>query len=38
MALDRAARQEEFTSLYNKRGALFITLSDEWEEAGGDRD
>ena len=34
MALDRASRQEEFTSVYDKRGPLFITVSDEWVEAG----
>jgi phage terminase large subunit-like protein len=34
MALDRASRQEEFTSVYDKRGALFLTMSDEWVEAG----
>jgi phage terminase large subunit-like protein len=34
MGLDRASRQEEFTSVYDKRGALFLTMSDEWEEAG----
>ena len=33
MALDRASRQEEFTYVYDKRGALFITLSNEWVEA-----
>jgi hypothetical protein len=35
MALDRASRQEEFTSVYDKRGMLFVTMSDEWVEAGG---
>ena len=30
MALARASRQEEFTSVYDKRGALFVTMSDEW--------
>jgi hypothetical protein len=35
MALERAARQEEFTSVYSKRGVLFITMSAEWVEAGG---
>ena len=34
MGLDRASRQEEFTSVYDKRGALFLTMSDEWVEAG----
>jgi len=29
MALDRASRQEEFTSVYDKRGPLFITLDDD---------
>jgi ParB-like chromosome segregation protein Spo0J len=29
MALDRASREEEFTSVYDKRGPLFITMSDE---------
>jgi len=36
MAVDRAARQEEFTSIYSKRGPFFITMSDEWVEAGDD--
>jgi len=34
MALDRASRQEEFTSVYDKRGLMFITMSDEWVERG----
>jgi phage terminase large subunit-like protein len=34
MALDRASRQEELTSIYDKRGPLFITMSDEWVGAG----
>jgi len=34
MALDRASRQEEFRSVYDKRGALFVTMSDEWVEHG----
>jgi len=34
MAHDRASRQEEFTSVYDKRGALFVTMSNEWPEAG----
>jgi phage terminase large subunit-like protein len=29
MALDRASRQEEFRSVYDKRGPLFIMLSDD---------
>src|SRR4029453_4722635 len=29
MGLDRASRQEEFTSVYDKRGPLFITLDDD---------
>jgi hypothetical protein len=29
MALDRASRQEEFTSVYDKRGPLLITMSDD---------
>ena len=36
MALDRASRQEEFTSVYDKRGPLFLTMSDEW--VNGERD
>jgi hypothetical protein len=34
MALDRASRQEEFTSVYEKRGPYFLTMSDEWVEHG----
>jgi hypothetical protein len=34
MALDRASRQEEYTSVYEKRGPYFITMSDEWVEHG----
>jgi phage terminase large subunit-like protein len=34
MALDRASRQEEFRSVYDKRGPLFLTMSDEWVEHG----
>jgi phage terminase large subunit-like protein len=34
MGLDRASRQEAFTSVYDKRGPLFLTMSDEWVNAG----
>ena len=34
MALERATSQEEFTSVYDERGPLFLTMSDEWVEAG----
>jgi hypothetical protein len=36
MALDRASRQEEFTSVYDKRGPCFITFDDGWRV--GDED
>jgi phage terminase large subunit-like protein len=32
MALERATAYQE--SVYNTRGALFITLDDDWDEAG----
>ena len=34
MGLDRACRQEVFTSVYDKRGPLFITMSDERVQNG----
>ena len=32
MGLERATAHQE--SVYNTRGALFLTMSDEWVEAG----
>jgi phage terminase large subunit-like protein len=34
MGLDRASRQEAFTSVYDKRGPPFLTMSDEWVNGG----
>jgi phage terminase large subunit-like protein len=36
MGLDRASRQEEFTSVYDKRGPYFITADTDWGDASDD--